>query len=127
MEVPAGLLYHPEHTWARIEGDEALIGITDFAQSELGDVVFIELPEAGVELAIGKVFGSIESSKSVSELFSPVDGTVSLVNTALEDSPETVNDDPYGQGWIARVKLTKTPDLAVLLDAEGYAGLTKAP
>lgn len=126
MKIPAGLLYHPEHTWARIDGQYAVVGITDFAQSELGEVVFVDLPEAGREVAVGEVFGSIESSKSISELFSPVTGVVAEVNTALEDSPEMVNDDPYGGGWIARLSLGAPPDREVLLDAAGYASLTGA-
>lgn len=120
MSVPEGLIYHPEHTWARVEGDKATVGITDFAQAELGDVVYVELPEVGAKLAVGKVFGTIESSKSVSELYSPVDGEVVEVNSALEDSPEAINDDPYGKGWIAKVALTVKPDAALLLDAAAY-------
>lgn len=126
MKNPVGLLYHPEHTWARIEGGEALVGITDFAQQELGDVVYVELPGAGYVLKTGTVFGSVESSKSVSELFSPVEGDVVGVNSALEDSPEKVNDDPYGEGWIIRVRLDAPPDMTVLLDSVGYAKLTGA-
>ncbi len=126
MKAPEGLLYHPEHTWAKVDGDEALVGITDFAQDELGDVVYIELPEAGARVAVGEVFGTIESSKSVSELFSPVSGDITEVNTSLEDSPEKVNDDPYGEGWIIRVKLDSEPDRGVLTDAGKYLAATEA-
>jgi glycine cleavage system H protein len=120
MNVPEGLFYHPEHTWARIEGKEAVVGITDFAQEELGDIIFVELPEVGKKLQAGAVFGTVESSKSVSELYSPVDGEVLAVNTRLEDSPEKINDDPYGEGWIVRVRLAGAP-AASLLDAARYA------
>jgi glycine cleavage system H protein len=120
MHVPEGLFYHPEHTWARIEGKEAVVGITDFAQEELGDIIFVELPEMGKKLKAGEVFGTVESSKSVSELYCPLDGEVTAVNTRLEDSPEKINDDPYGEGWIVRVRLTGTP-AASLLDAVRYA------
>lgn len=126
MKIPSGLLYHPEHTWARVDGDSAVVGITDFAQSELGEVVFVDLPEVGAGVAVGKTFGSIESSKSISELFSPVAGKIVEVNTALEDSPELVNDDPYGAGWIIRVALGAEPDRGVLVDAAAYAALTGA-
>lgn len=126
MKIPSGLLYHPEHTWAKSDGKFAVVGITDFAQSELGDVVFVDLPEVGAGVALGKTFGSVESSKSISELFSPVSGKIVEVNSALEDSPELVNDDPYGAGWIIRVALGADPDGSILLDAAGYAALTGA-
>ena len=121
MKLPEDLRYHPEHTWARIEGDLATVGITDHAQSELGDVVYLELPEIGRELAFGEVFGSVESSKSISELYSPVAGEVVEVNSVLEDAPERINDDPYGEGWILRVRLTEGFDVNRLLDGSGYA------
>lgn len=124
MKTPEGLLYHPEHTWARVEGNFAVVGITDFAQDELGGIVYVELPETGAKLAVGKVFGTIESSKSVSELISPVDGEVVEVNAALDDAPEAINDDPYGKGWIAKVALAAPPDRGVLLDAASYARMT---
>lgn len=126
MNVPAELYYHPEHTWARLLDGVATVGVTDFAQSELGDVVFVELPEAGLEVTLGLVFGSIESSKSVSELFSPVAGTVIEVNAGLEESPEAVNDDPYGAGWIMKVRLAPDFDPKRLLDAAGYSQLLAA-
>lgn len=120
MSFPEQLLYHPDHAWARIEGSAAVVGITDFAQEELGDVVFVELPEVGQQVAYGEVFGSVESSKSVSELFSPVAGRVVEVNTALEDAPEQINDAPYGAGWIMKVELAAGFDLSQLLDAAAY-------
>ncbi len=122
MKIHADLSYHPEHTWARIEGDLATVGITDFAQGELGDVVFVELPRAGRRLAAGEVFGSVESSKSVSELISPVAGEVVAVNAELEDAPERINDDPYGAGWMIRVRLTPGFDPGSLLAAADYEG-----
>lgn len=121
MQFPETLRYHPEHTWARIEGDAAVVGITDFAQDELGDVVFVELPEVGQSVVSGEVFGSVESSKSVSELFSPVVGTVLEVNVALEDAPEKINDDPYGAGWVMKVQLAAGFDPSQLQDATTYA------
>lgn len=120
MKIPAELLYHPEHTWARIADGACVVGITDFAQHELGDVVYVDLPETGMELTVGKIFGSIESSKSISELYSPVEGVVIEVNTALEDSPEMVNDDPYGEGWMIKVRLAGGEHGAGLLNAESY-------
>jgi glycine cleavage system H protein len=121
MQFPDTLRYHPEHAWARIEGGVAVVGITDFAQDELGDVVFVELPETGQPVAWGEVFGSVESSKSVSELFSPVSGTVLEVNGALEDAPEKINDAPYGAGWIMKVQLAPGFDPSQLQDAATYA------
>ncbi|GAB6062612.1 glycine cleavage system protein GcvH [Deferrisoma palaeochoriense] len=120
MQLPSDLLYHPEHTWARIEGGVATVGITDFAQKELGDVVYVELPETGRTLAVGEVFGTVESTKSVSELYSPVAGEVVEVNAELEDAPERINEDPYGAGWMVRVRLAPDFDRSALLDAEAY-------
>ena len=121
MQFPESLRYHPEHAWARIEGDAAVVGITDFAQDELGDVVFVELPEVGQLVTYGEVFGSVESSKSVSELFSPVAGTVLEVNSELEDAPEKINDDPYGAGWVMKVQLAAGFDPSQLLNSPTYA------
>jgi glycine cleavage system H protein len=120
MRLPEDLRYHPEHTWARIEGDVATVGITDHAQSELGEIVYLEVPQTGRHLDFGEVFGSVESSKSISELYSPVAGEVVEVNSALEDSPERMNDDPYGEGWILRVRLAAGFDASRLLDASTY-------
>jgi glycine cleavage system H protein len=121
MEFPQDLRYHAEHTWARIEGGEAVVGITDHAQKELGDLVYVELPAKGTRVALGEVFGTVESAKSVSELYSPVTGEVLDVNAALPDSPEWVNDDPYGKGWMIRVRLEAAFDASRLLDAAAYA------
>ncbi len=120
MRFPDELLYHPEHTWARIEGGVATVGITDHAQQELGDIVYVELPEPGSRMAKGEVFGSVESSKSVSELFGPVAGEVTEVNPELDDAPERINDDPYGDGWMVRVRLDADFDRSGLLDAAAY-------
>lgn len=120
MRFPEDLLYHPEHAWVRLEGGEATVGISDFAQKELGDVVFVELPKPGRRLSFGAAFGSVESSKSVSELVSPVSGEVLEVNGALEDAPEAINDDPYGAGWLVRVKLDEGFSHTGLLGAQAY-------
>jgi len=121
MHLPKDLSYHEEHTWARLGEDAATVGVTDHAQKELGDIVYLELPEVGRRVAVGEVFGSVESSKSVSELISPVAGEVIAVNAALEDSPERINDDPYGEGWMLRVRLDPGFDPSRLLDAVAYA------
>jgi glycine cleavage system H protein len=123
MKIPEDLLYHPEHAWARVQGDFCTIGISDFAQKELGDIIFIELPPSGKMLKTGKVFGSVESAKSVSDLFSPVDGEVVEINSELPDAPEAINDDPYGKGWMIKVKLSAQPDRSKLLSAADYAKL----
>jgi len=117
-EIPQDLVYTRTHEWARIEGDAATVGITDHAQEELGDVVFVELPEVGSSVQAGEPFGTIESVKAVSDLYSPVSGEVTEVNTSLEESPEKVNEDPYGEGWLLRVRLSEEPDL---LSPEEYA------
>lgn len=121
MDLPEDLRYHEEHTWARMEKGVATVGVTDHAQEELGDIVYLELPEAGQRVSFGEVFGSVESSKSVSELHSPVTGEVVAVNSALEDSPEKINDDPYGEGWMVRVRLDAGFDASRLLAAAAYA------
>jgi len=126
MNFPDNLLYHGEHAWARLEGEGAVIGITDFAQNELGDLVFVEIPAVGAELKQGDIFGSVESAKSVSDLFSPVAGEVVESNTKLEDEPELINDDPYGEGWIAKVRLSDDFDRATLLSAAQYEKLTNS-
>ncbi len=117
-EIPQDLLYTRTHEWARIEGDTATVGITDHAQEELGDVVFVELPQVGSSVEAGEPFGTIESVKAVSDLYSPVSGEVVDVNNTLEESPEKVNEDPYGEGWLIRVRLSGEPDL---LSPEEYA------
>jgi glycine cleavage system H protein len=121
MSVPPSLLYTKDHEWVRREGENAVIGITDFAQSELGDIVFVELPEKGSAIEAGKEFGTVESVKAVSEVFAPVSGEVIEVNDALRDAPETVNTDPYGTGWILKVRPSIPGELESLMTAEAYS------
>jgi len=124
MNVPADLLYTEEHEWVRLEGDVAVVGITDYAQHELGDVVYVELPEVGSTVEQGKPFGVVESVKAASDLYAPVSGEVVEVNTALEDAPELVNNDPYGEGWMIKVRPSNwEAEKANLLDAEAYRRL----
>src|SRR6184192_1319078 len=120
MEFPEDLHYTQEHEWLRREGNEGVVGITDFAQDALGDVVFVELPAVGATLAPGQVFGVVESNKTVSDLFAPVSGRVIAVNQVLRDQPEHVNADPYGAGWMIRLALGRTEEVDALLDAAGY-------
>jgi glycine cleavage system H protein len=126
-DIPADLYYTAEHEWVRRSGDDvARVGITDFAQSALGDVVFVQLPEVGAELTAGESFGEVESTKSVSDLYAPVSGTVAAVNGDLEGSPQLVNSDPYGAGWLVDVRVADAAELqsaiSSLLDAEAYRG-----
>ncbi|MBN2910713.1 glycine cleavage system protein GcvH [Polycladomyces sp. WAk] len=124
MNLPKELRYSEEHEWVKEEGDNKVrVGITDFAQSELGDIVFVELPEAGTEVTAGEPFGSVESVKTVSELYAPVSGKVVEVNGELEDSPEKVNESPYGDGWMIVVEMSDPSDLDKLLSAEKYEEL----
>ena len=118
--VPADLLYTPEHEYLRIKGDIAEIGVTDYAQGELGDVVYIELPSVGAKFGKHDVFGTIEAVKAVSELFSPVSGEITEVNTRLDKEPALVNTDPYGAGWMVRIKMTDPSEKDALLKADGY-------
>ena len=111
MNIPEDLQYTKSHEWVRIEGDTATIGITDHAQDELGDVVFVELPDAGASFDAGESFGTVESVKAVSDLYTPVGGEVVEVNSALEDAPENINEDPYGEGWIVKLRATDEADL----------------
>jgi glycine cleavage system H protein len=120
MEFPDDLHYTKEHEWLRLEGNDGLIGITDFAQDALGDVVFVELPAVGATLTQGQTFGVVESNKTVSDLFAPVTGRVTAVNHVLRDEPERVNRDPYGEGWMIRVVVNKREEVDGLLDASGY-------
>ena len=120
MEFPDDLRYTQEHEWLRLEGNEALVGITDFAQDALGDVVFVELPSIGATFASGQAFGVVESNKTVSDLFAPVAGRVTAVNHGLRDEPELVNNDPYGTGWMIRLVVTDREQVNRLLDAEAY-------
>jgi len=123
MNIPQDLRYTKEHEWVRLEGDTATIGITDYAQGELGDIVFIEVETVDEEVAVEEVFGSIEAVKTVSDLFSPLSGVVTEFNEALEDTPEAVNNDPYGTGWIIKMKITDTAEFEALMTAEAYAAL----
>jgi len=121
MNIPQDLHYSKDHEWVRVEGDVATVGITDFAQSELGDIVFVEVETEGEALEVDAVFGTIEAVKTVSDMFMPVAGTVAELNAALEDNPALINEDPYGEGWIIRIKLDGAADVAHLLTAEAYA------
>jgi glycine cleavage system H protein len=123
MSVPAELKYTTEHEWIRVEGDEIVIGVTEFAQGELGDVVFIEIETEGETLSIGDTFGTIEAVKTVSDLFMPVDGEVAKVNPALEDTPELVNSEPFEGGWMIRVKMDDPSQLDALMSADEYSVL----
>jgi glycine cleavage system H protein len=123
-EVPDDLKYTAEHEWARISGATVRIGITDFAQESLGDVVYVSLPDVGTMIAKGEPFGEVESTKSVSELFGPVDGTVTARNDALDGQPEVINSDPYGAGWIIEVEVADTAQFEALLDAATYGTLS---
>lgn len=125
MNLPKELKYSKEHEWVRVEGNKAYIGITDFAQSELGDIVFVELPEADDEVEQDTPFGSVESVKTVSELYAPVSGKVLEVNEALEDEPELINNDPYGEGWMIVVEMADASQLDKLMSAEEYEQMVK--
>ena len=121
MEFPEGLKYSKEHEWVLVEGTSATIGITEYAQEELGDIVFVELPEVGEKIVKDDPFGAVESVKAVSDIYAPVSGEVMETNEILPDNPETINDDPYGDGWMVRVELSDVDDLKDLMDAEEYA------
>lgn len=120
MPYPTNYRYTKEHEWIDVKGDIATIGITDYAQHELGDVVFVELPAIGSAVTAGKVFGSIESVKAVSEIFTPANGSVTEANTSLQTKPEAVNSDPHGAGWLLKVKLANPADVNSLMDAAAY-------
>ena len=123
MEVKENLSYTNDHEWIKIEGNIAMVGITDFAQSELGDIVFIEVETIGENLNKNEVFGTVEAVKTVSDLFIPVSGKVLEFNNALEDNPELVNDSPYGDGWIVKIEIKNTDEISDLLDSEAYKSL----
>lgn len=122
-EVPEGLIYTKEHEWIRLEGNEITVGITDYAQNALTDVVWVELPEVGATVDSMESFASVESVKSVSEIYAPIAGEVVEVNEDLEDAPETINTDPYGEGWICKMNVKNLSDLDALLDATAYKSL----
>jgi len=122
-EVPEELIYTKEHEWIKLEGNEITVGITDYAQNALTDVVWVELPEMGVEVGAMESFASVESVKSVSEIYAPISGKVSEINEDLEDAPETVNTDPYGDGWICKMIVGDKKELEALLDAVAYKSL----
>jgi glycine cleavage system H protein len=121
MNIPAELKYTKDHEWVKLEGDIATIGITEFAQSELGDIVYVEVETVGETLAQEEVFGSVEAVKTVSDLFLPMSGEIIELNETLEDNPELVNNDPYGAGWMVKVRVSNTSEFDDLLDAAAYA------
>lgn len=121
MEFPDHLKYTKEHEWTRVEDGSVVVGVTDYAQESLGEVVYVELPEEGSAVVMGEAFGVIESTKAVSDLYSPVSGTVTEVNDTLLDNPELINEDPYDEGWILRIELSDPSELNQLLDAASYA------
>jgi glycine cleavage system H protein len=126
MNLPDNLKYTKDHEWIRVEGDDAFIGITDYAQGELGDVVFVEIETEGEELDKEEVFGTIEAVKTVSDLFMPVSGKVVEVNSKLEDTPETINQDPYGNGWLVKITIKNKSELDDLMDASKYEEMINA-
>ena len=123
MNIPINLKYSSEHEWVKVDGDSAYIGITDFAQSELGDIVFIEFPEVGDTFSVGDIFGTVEAVKTVADLFAPISGEIIEINDALENSPEAINIDTYNDGWIIKIKIVNTEELDSLLDPQSYKGL----
>lgn len=123
MNFPSNIKYTKDHEWIRVEGEFGKIGITDYAQGELGDIVFVELPKVGAKLELGKSFGTIEAVKAVSDLFAPVNGEVVELNKEVQDSPEVVNKEPYERGWMVKVRVDNPAQLANLLDAEAYKKL----
>lgn len=123
MNIPHDLKYTKEHEWVRVEGDFAFVGVTDFAQSELGDIVFVEIETEGEEVAQDDIFGTVEAVKTVSDLFMPISGEVLEFNHTLEDEPQKVNEDPYGEGWMIKVKVEDSSQIDALLSAEEYKAL----
>ena len=126
MNIPADLRYSKDHEWIRQDGGVVTIGITEFAQDSLGDVVFVEIPDQGSAVVAGESFTEIESTKSVSDIYAPVSGTISEVNDALDEQPELLNNDPYGEGWICSIEMSDPSEFDGLLDADGYRALTEA-
>ncbi|MCC6338952.1 MAG: glycine cleavage system protein GcvH [Acidimicrobiia bacterium] len=125
MELPEELRYTSEHEWVAVDGSTARVGITDFAQDALGDVVYVDLPDVGSEVAAGDACAEVESTKSVSEIYAPVSGRIAEVNAALGEAPEAVNSEPYGAGWLFTIEMTAPAELDGLLDAEGYRAQTE--
>lgn len=125
MNFPENLRYTKEHEWVRVEGDEAVVGITEFAQAELGDIVYVEIETQGQDLDSGAIFGTVEAVKTVSDLYLPVTGTITEVNPKLNSNPELVNKDPYGDGWMIRMKLANPDDIDTLMDASAYQSLVQ--
>ncbi len=123
MNIPADLRYSKDHEWVRVEGGTAVVGITDFAQSQLGDIVFVDVTSEGQTLAQHDIFGTIEAVKTVSDAFLPVGGEITEFNSGLNDAPESVNKDPYGAGWMVKVKMSNPAELDSLMDAEGYKAM----
>ena len=123
MNFPENLRYTKDHEWVRVEGDEAIVGITDFAQRELGDIVYVEVETVGQDLEAGSVFGTVEAVKTVSDLYLPLAGNITEVNPNLNNSPELVNSDPYGEGWMVKMKLKNAADVDTLMDAAAYQNL----
>lgn len=126
MNVPEGLRYSSDHEWVFVDGNVARIGITDYAQDALGDVVYVDLPTTGTAIGATESFGEVESTKSVSELYAPVSGEIATVNDQLSDTPEKLNEDPYGDGWILTITMTDVSELDALLDAAAYSALIEA-
>ena len=125
MQIPDELRYSSDHEWVKVEGDSVRIGITDYAQDALGDVVFVDVPTVGTEVTAGQSFSEVESTKSVSDIYAPVSGTVSEANADLADAPERLNDDPYGEGWICVITMTDPGQLDGLMDAAAYRSLVE--
>ena len=125
MNVPAELRYSSDHEWVRRAGNVVTIGITEYAQDSLGDIVFVEAPEAGRAVAAGDSFTEVESTKSVSDIYAPVSGSISTINEALESQPELLNNDPYGEGWICTIEMSEPTEFDALLDADAYRALTE--
>jgi glycine cleavage system H protein len=123
MNFPENLRYTKDHEWIRVEGDVAIVGITDFAQHELGDIVYVEIETVGQDLKSGDVFGTVEAVKTVSDLFLPLDGVITEINPKLNSSPEVVNNDPYGDGWMVKMKLANVADADTLMNAAAYGSL----
>ena len=123
MNFPENLHYTKDHEWIRIEGEEAIVGITDFAQRELGDIVYVEIETVGQELNAGDIFGTVEAVKTVSDLYLPLNGTITEVNPSLNDNPEAINNDPYGEGWMIRMKVSNASDVEGLMSASAYEAM----